>query len=321
MNRRVEDEKWVNNDIARPAFWVSRSRHLKKMGSLDLKGLEANIEFLLENGLQSIFVACGAGELHALTQEEYKLMVETAIKQVSGRVPVYSGVGGNIQHALEQARISADAGTDGYLILPPYLIDPSQDGLFNYLKAIIESTDLNAIVYQRDNCILTKETLLALCDLPQLIGFKDGIGNMEFNTEAVQLIGDRLEWINGMPLAEVTMATYYNLGYRTYSSAISNYIPHISAKYFEALKQGDKKTVHDLLDDVILPIHSIRKRKKGYAVSLIKAGMNIVGLPVGTTVRPPIAPVEQAHYDELKEILTAANEKYPSEKTVQVEVS
>lgn len=292
---------------------------LKENGELDLKGLEANIDFLLESGLQSVFVACGAGELHALTQEEYKVMVEAVVKQVDGRVPVYTGVGGNISHALEQAKISEEAGADGYLILPPYLIDPSQDGLYNYLKAIIESTDLNAIVYQRDKCILTKETLLALCELPQLVGFKDGVGNMEFNTEAVQLIGDRLEWINGMPLAEVTMAAYYNLGYRTYSSAISNYIPHISAKYFEALQLGDVKTVRELHEEVILPIHSIRKRKEGYAVSLIKAGMNIIGLPVGTTVRPPIAPVEQEHYDELKGILEKTLENYPvPEKTVEV---
>ncbi|WP_424236828.1 5-dehydro-4-deoxyglucarate dehydratase [Bhargavaea ginsengi] len=292
---------------------------LKENGELDLKGLEANIDFLLDSGLQSVFVACGAGELHALTQEEYKVMVEAVVKQVDGRVPVYTGVGGNISHALEQAKISEEAGADGYLILPPYLIDPSQDGLYNYLKSIIESTDLSAIVYQRDKCILTKETLLALCELPQLVGFKDGVGNMEFNTEAVQLIGNRLEWINGMPLAEVTMAAYYNLGYRTYSSAISNYIPHISAKYFEALQQGDGKTIRELHEEVILPIHSIRKRKEGYAVSLIKAGMNIIGLPVGTTVRPPIAPVEPEHYEELKGILEKALEKYPvPEKTVEV---
>ncbi|MCS0670120.1 5-dehydro-4-deoxyglucarate dehydratase [Cytobacillus firmus] len=295
---------------------------LKENGELDLKGFEANVNFLLESGLQSVFVACGAGELHALTQEEYKTIVKTAVRLVNGRVPVYTGVGGNVKHALEQAEISAEVGADGYLILPPYLISPSEDGLYNYLKVIIESTELSAIVYQRDKCILTKEALLKLCELPQLVGFKDGVGNMEFNIEAIQLIGDRLEWINGMPLAEVTMAAYYNLGYRTYSSAISNYIPHISAKYFNALQRGDNQTVHELLNDIILPIHAIRKRKEGYAVSLIKAGMNIVGLPVGTTVRPPVAPVESTHYGELKEILGRALEKYPvSGITTEVEVT
>lgn len=280
-------------------------------GTLDLKGLEANIDFLLDEGLQSIFVACGAGELHAISNTEYRSMVEVAIEKTKGKVPLYTGVGGNITAALEQAKISEELGADGYLILPPYLIDPSQEGLYNYLAEIINSTDLNAIVYNRDNCVLTSDTLGKLCEYPQLVGFKDGVGNMETVAEFTHLFGDRLEWINGMPLAEVTMASYMNLGYNSYSSAISNYIPHVSAIYYEALKSGDKNLAKEIYGDVILPIHRIRKQKKGYAVSLIKAGMKIVGLPVTTNVRAPIAPVEEEHYAQLKVIVEKALEKYP----------
>ncbi|WP_249869067.1 5-dehydro-4-deoxyglucarate dehydratase [Oceanobacillus saliphilus] len=282
-------------------------------GKLDLEGLGKNIEFLVENGLSSVFVACGAGEMHAISNEEYRSMVEVAVEKTKGKVPLYTGVGGNITHALEQAAISEELGAEGYLILPPYLIDPSQDGLYNYLSTIIQSTDLNAIVYQRDNCILELKTLQELCELPQLVGYKDGVGNMENNVEFTQVIGDRLDWINGMPLAEVTMAAYVNLGFTSYSSAISNYIPHISAKYYEALLNGDREVVHAIYKGVIFPIHRIRKQKKGYAVSLIKAGMQIVGLPITTNVRGPIAPVEDGHYKELKLIIENALEKYPAQ--------
>lgn len=281
-------------------------------GKLDLEALGKNIEFLIEGGLSSIFVACGAGELHAISNEEYRSMVEVAVNRTEGKVPLYTGVGGNISNALEQAKISEELGVEGYLILPPYLIDPSQDGIYDYLRTIIQSTELNAIVYQRDNCILDSKTLKKLCELPQLVGFKDGVGNMEINTEFTHLIGDRLEWVNGMPLAEVTMAAYVNLGFTSYSSAISNYIPHISAMYYEALLTGNKEVAHELHEDVILPIHRIRKQKKGYAVSLIKAGMQIVGLPVTTKVRAPIATVEKEHYEELKKIIDHALEKYPA---------
>ena len=102
------------------------------------------------------------------------------------------------------------------------------------------------------------------------------------------------------------------LGFTSYSSAISNYIPHISAKYYEALLSGNKEVVHELYENVIFPIHRIRKQKKGYAVSFIKAGMQIVGLPVTTNVRAPIAPVEEGHYEELKVIIENALEKYPA---------
>lgn len=284
---------------------------MDQAGNIDLEGLGKNIEFLIDSGLSSVFVACGAGELHAISNEEYRAMVEVAIEKTKGKVPLYTGVGGNITHALEQAKISEELGVEGYLILPPYLIDPSQDGIYNYLSEIISSTNLNAIVYQRDNCILEPETLQKLCALPQLTAFKDGVGNMELNVEFTHLIGDRLEWINGMPLAEVTMAAYVNLGFTSYSSAISNYIPHISKKYYDALLAGDMKVVNEIYEDVVFPIHRIRKQKKGYAVSLIKAGMKIVGLPVTTNVRAPIAPVEKEHYNALKSVIEKALEKYP----------
>ncbi|WP_134698632.1 5-dehydro-4-deoxyglucarate dehydratase [Ammoniphilus sp. YIM 78166] len=283
-------------------------------GKVDFKGLEANIQFLLDEGLGSIFVACGAGEFHALNQQEYRDIVKASVAQVNGRVPLYTGVGGNIEHALDCARISEELGADGYLILPPYLIEPEQEGLYDYLSTIIGSTSLNAIVYNRDNCVLSLETVKKLVEYPQLVGLKDGLGNMELNLEITETIGDRLIYLNGMPMAEVTMPAYTNIGFDSYSSAISNYIPHISAMFFDALKKGDRKLVNDLYQDVILPINRIRRSRKGYAVSLIKAGMQIVGLPVSGKVRAPITPVEPAHYEQLEAILKVALEKYPKQK-------
>lgn len=278
--------------------------------SIDYVAFQRNVEFLIENGLESVFIACGAGELHAIDIEEYEQLIIKAKEVVKGRVPIYTGVGGNITTALQQTKLSAKHQIEGYLILPPYLIEPSQDGIYEYVKTIAESTELNAIVYQRDNCILTLDTLKKLAEIPQLKGFKDGAGNIEVNVEFTQALGDRFVWINGMPLAEVTMPTYVIIGYDTYSSAISNYIPYVSKQYFEALKNGDKQKVSDIYEDIIFPIHNIRRQKKGYAVSLIKAGMQIVGLPVSNNVRPPIAPVEPEHYEALKVIIAKAEEKY-----------
>lgn len=280
-------------------------------GSLNEKALEANIRFLLDNGLSAIFIGCGSGEFHAVSPAEYRTMVEIALSVAQGKVPVYTGVGGNLSHAQELARLSESLGADGYLILPPYLIEPEQEGLYQYLKTVIDSTSLNAIVYQRDNCVLTLPTLLRLLESPQLVGFKDGLGNMEANIEFTQTIGDRLGWLNGMPMAEVTMPAYVNLSFRSYSSAISNYIPHISSMFYEALLQQNKELLNELYMHVILPISRIRRQRKGYAVSLIKAGMEIVGLPVGTAVRPPLIPVEKEHYQQLEQILKTTFERFP----------
>lgn len=287
-------------------------------GNIDEKALIANIEYLLEEGLESIFIACGAGEFHNISIEEYERMVKLATSIVDGKVPVYTGVGGNLSEAIEKAKISESNGADGYLILPPYLIEGEQEGIYEYYKSIATSTNLNAILYQRANAVANVETIEKLTEFSQVVGVKDGTGNMELNIELTQTIGDRLGWLNGMPLAEVTMPAYFPLGFNCYSSAISNYIPHISRKFYNAVLAGDKETVREIHNEVILPINRIRNKRKGYQVSLIKAGMEIVGHSVKNTVRPPVTSVEKEHYEELKQVLKTALDKYPPNRKITI---
>ncbi len=286
---------------------------MKSNGEIDTDAFVKNIEFLLEGGLQAVFPACGAGEYTNLNDEEYKTLVDLTVKTVNGKVPVYSGVGGNIEEAKRRAKLSEELGADGYLIMPPYLIIGSQEGIYEYFAQIAQASSLNAIIYQRDNAILEADTLKKLIEVEQIVGFKDGYGNMELNSEFSHKFKGEIDFLNGMPMAEVTMSTYMPLGYDSYSSAISNYIPHISRKYFVAIQQGDSEVADDIYENIILPLHAIRKKEKGYAVALIKAGMKIVGLPVGDAVRAPVIEVKEEHYNEMKEVLDKALELYPSE--------
>ncbi|MFE5321055.1 5-dehydro-4-deoxyglucarate dehydratase [Paenibacillus sp. NPDC056579] len=286
---------------------------------LDEQALAANVNFLIQSGLDAIFICAGSGEFQSLSRSEYETMIDIAVSASNGSVPVFAGVGGNIQHALELTEIASDRGADGILILPPYLIVPEQEGLYRYYKTIAEHTELQAILYQRDNAVFTVQTVERLASIPQIIGFKDGHGNMELNIELVHTIGDRLNWMNGMPFAEVTMPAYKGLGFRSYSSAISNYLPHISRMYYNALAQGDKSLLDVLYREVILPINQVRKLRKGYAVSLIKAGMEIVGLPIGGKVRAPLVEVEKEHYAQLEKLVTRANTLFPPKSPISSE--
>lgn len=281
-------------------------------GNIDEQALATNVKYLIDSGLSSIFIACGSGEFHALNKGEYQTMIEVAVAVTNRQVPVYSGVGGSIADAVELVTLSEDLGVDGYLILPPYLIEGEQEGLYNYYKTILSSSNLDAILYQRDNAVLQLATLKRLLDeFPQIVGVKDGHGNMELNLELTQTIGDRVEWLNGMPFAEITMPAYKGIGFNSYSSAMSNYLPHVSKLYFDALLESNDELANEIYVDVLLPINHIRKQRKGYAVSLIKAGMSIIGLPVENTVRPPCVPVQQDHYDQLKVIIENTLGKYP----------
>jgi 5-dehydro-4-deoxyglucarate dehydratase len=284
--------------------------------NVDEKSFESNLRFLLRNGIDSVFVCAGSGEFQSLDKGEFEKLVSIGVSVVAGKVPVFAGVGGNIKEALERARIAESFGADGLLLLPPYLIIPEQEGLYRYYRTIAESTGLPVIVYQRDNAVFALDTLEKLANLPNVIGFKDGLGNMELNIEFLQSLGTRLQWMNGMPLAELTMPAYTALGFRSYSSAISNYIPRISRLYYESLLGGNKSLVQTIYCEVLLPIHRIRQLRKGYAVSLIKAGMEIIGLPVGLTVRPPLVQVEREHYLQLENIIKRSFELFSDSNNV-----
>ncbi|MDF2721853.1 MAG: putative 5-dehydro-4-deoxyglucarate dehydratase [Paenibacillus sp.] len=281
---------------------------------VDELGFEANVSFLARNGLNSVFVCAGSGEYQSLSLAEFEQLVTIGVSAAAGKVPIFAGVGGNIREALARVKAAERLGASGFLLLPPYLIVPEQEGLYQYYRTISDSTSLPLILYQRDNAVFTPRTLERLAELPNVIGFKDGLGNMELNVEYVQTIGSRLQWVNGMPMAEFTMPVYHALGYQSYSSAISNYIPHISRLFYDSLLGGDQERLQTIYREVLLPIHHIRQSRKGYAVSLIKAGMQIIGQPISLSVRAPLVPVEKEHYAQLETVIQRSFELFPVSK-------
>src|SRR5205814_1977569 len=103
----------------------------------------------LANGAGGVFPACGTGEFHALTVDESAAMTRIAVEEAAGSVPVISGAGGPLPHAVELARRAAEAGADGLLLLPPYLVGGPADGLERYVDAVASASPLPLIVYNR----------------------------------------------------------------------------------------------------------------------------------------------------------------------------
>lgn len=154
-------------------------------------------------------------------------MVEVVILVVGGKVLVYMGVGGNFSIVFEWVQLLVKKGVDGYLILFLYLVYGEQEGLYQYVKMIIESIDLNVIFYQCDNIIFFFEQIKWLIEFEQFVGVKDGVGNMDLNINFVYMFGDCLGWFNGMLMVEVMMLVYLLIGFYFYFLVILNYILYI----------------------------------------------------------------------------------------------
>lgn len=246
-----------------------------------------------------LFAAGGTGEGFSLTSAELDRVVRVAVDEIGGRVPVLASATGGTMQAIEQARAAEAAGADGILLLPPYLTEADQEGLIEHVSAVCRATSLGVIVYSRANAVLKDTSVAALADRnANLIGFKDGIGNIEQLTRIYARVGDRLTYIGGLPTAETFALPLLQLGLSTYSSAMFNFVPEFAVSFYNDVRAQDRDAVYQKLNDFVIPYLDIRDRVKGYGVSIIKAGLTAVGRD-GGPVRPPLQNLTESDLQDL----------------------
>jgi 5-dehydro-4-deoxyglucarate dehydratase len=171
------------------------------------------------------------------------------------------------------------------------------------VEAVCKSVRFGVVVYNRGGCRLNADSLVRLAErCPNLIGFKDGVGDLELLAATRAAVGDRLIYINGMPTAETYAAAFRAAGVVTYSSAVFNFIPRTALKFHAAINARDDATVDVLMRDFFVPYVRLRARQPGYAVSIVKAGAEIVGRGAGK-VRSPLSDCTVEEIKELKALI------------------
>jgi 5-dehydro-4-deoxyglucarate dehydratase len=281
--------------------------HFDADGNFDEAPYREHCGWMLEHELTGLFAAGGTGEFFSLTPAEVATVVSAAVAETAGKIPVISGCGYGTAIATGIARDAEKAGADGLLLLPPYLMHAKQEGLADHIEAVCRATGLGVIVYNRDNAIVNDDTLARLCDRnPNLVGFKDGVGDIELMTRIYARMGDRLTYIGGLPTAETFATPYLTMGVTTYSSAIFNFMPEWALAFYKAVRAGDQVHVMQQLRDFVLPYITLRNKGQGYAVSIVKAGMKIIGRDAGP-VRSPLTDLSAAEEAELRALIAKAS--------------
>ncbi|MCH7273856.1 5-dehydro-4-deoxyglucarate dehydratase [Burkholderia gladioli] len=258
------------------------------------------LEWLAPYGASALFVAGGTGEFFSLTRDDYSNVVRTAAETCKGKVPILAGAGGPTRVAIEYAKEAQRLGANGVLLMPHYLTEASQEGIAEHAEQVCKAVpDIGVIIYNRANSKLNADMLERLAErCPNLIGFKDGVGEIEAMVTIRRRLGDRFAYLGGLPTAEVYAAAYKALGVPVYSSAVFNFIPKTAMDFYRAIAADDHATVGKLIDTFFLPYLKIRNRRAGYAVSIVKAGAKLVGHDAGP-VRAPLTDLNEAELAEL----------------------
>ncbi|EPH43931.1 5-dehydro-4-deoxyglucarate dehydratase [Streptomyces aurantiacus] len=275
-------------------------------GSVGIETFRTHVRAGVEAGAAAVFACCGTGEFHALTPEEFQRLVAAAVEETAGRVPVVAGAGYGTALAVRYAKLAEEAGADGLLAMPPYLVLAAQEGLIRHYTELAAATSLDVVVYQRDNAVFTPETVVELARADGIIGFKDGLGDLDLMQRIVSAVRTEVPgeflYFNGLPTAELTGLAYRGIGVSLYSSAVFCFAPDLALAFHKALNSGDDETAERLVDGFYRPFVELRMEGRGYAVSLVKAGVRLAGLDVGG-VRPPLHEPSDDHLKRLAELI------------------
>ena len=156
-------------------------------GNVDWAALERLIELHAANGTAAIVSVGTTGESATLSVEEHGEVIRHSLAAVAGRMPVIAGTGGNATaEAIELTALARDLGASACLLVTPYYNKPTQEGLYQHFRTIAEAVDIPQILYNvpgRTGCDMLNDTVLRLCEVPNIVGIKDATGNLDRGRE------------------------------------------------------------------------------------------------------------------------------------------
>ncbi|MCW2282918.1 4-hydroxy-tetrahydrodipicolinate synthase [Rhodoblastus acidophilus] len=247
-----------------------------KDGAFDEAAFRALIDWQIDSGIHGLVPVGTTGESPTLSHEEHRRVVETAVAQAAGRVPVIAGAGSNnTAEAVDLARHAEKAGADAILVVTPYYNKPNQEGLFQHFKAIDDAVGLPIVIYNippRSVIDMSVDTMKRCRDaLKNIVGVKDATGNISrvslqraaMGPDFVQFSGD-----------DMTALACFAAGAHGCISVVSNVAPGLCAQLMNAAAAGDFAKALEIQDKLV-PLHGATFLEAG--VTGAKTGLAFLG--------------------------------------------
>jgi 4-hydroxy-tetrahydrodipicolinate synthase len=260
-------------------------------GSVDYDTLRKLIDWHIAEGTNCIGVVGTTGESPTVTVEEHREIIRVSVEQAAGRVPIMAGAGANsTKEAIELSEYAKKVGADCTLQVVPYYNKPTQEGIYQHFKAIVEAVDIPVVLYNvpgRTVADMTPETALRLAQLPGVIGIKEATGNLE---RAAWLIKQAPKGFSVYSGDDPTAVALMLLGGHGNISVTANVAPRGMAELCKAAMAQDAKRAVELHMQ-LLPLHKqlfVEPNPIPVKWALARMGK------VGGTLRLPLTPLSAA---------------------------
>lgn len=216
-------------------------------GGLDIPALNQLIEFHIEQGSDGIVIVGTTGESPTVDFDEHCLLIDTAVRQVNGRVPVIAGTGANsTKEAINLTQKAKALGADACLLVAPYYNKPTQAGLYQHFKAVADAVNIPQILYNvpsRTGCDIANDTVISLSAHPNIVGIKDATGGMERGTDLLLRVPKDFAVYSG---DDATAMSLMLLGGHGVISVTANVAPKLMHDMCVAALKGDAVTARSI---------------------------------------------------------------------------
>ncbi len=254
-------------------------------GALDLEAFARLIDHQIGGGTQGLVVAGSTGEAHMLDEHEYERLLAFAVERVARRIPVLAGTGeAATSGTIARTRRAKALGADAALVVTPYYVRPTQDGLRRHFLEVAEHCDIPVVMYNvpsRTGCDMLPETVAALRDDPRIVGIKEAVGTPERIRAIAQLARPGFVYLSGDDgsATEAMLA-----GAAGVVSVLNNLVPGPFRELCDTARSGDRTAAMQRLERLRPLLEALDCAPNPIAV---KAGLAELGL-CRATVRLPL---------------------------------
>jgi 4-hydroxy-tetrahydrodipicolinate synthase len=268
--------------------------------SLDETTLRSLVRRQIQAGI-NFLVPCGTtGESPTLTRAEHLRVVEIAIEEAAGKVPVLAGAGGyNTHEVIELARELEHMGASGILSVTPYYNKPTQEGLYQHYRAIAEAIGLPIVVYSvqgRTGVNVEPTTLAKLAQIENIVGVKEASGNIGQMANVIHEVPPDFIVLSGDDAVTIPLMA---LGGRGVISVVSNQIPGEMTQLAQACMRNDFEEARRI-QARYLPLMNVNFVESNPIP--VKAAMALMGL-LAPVYRLPMCPPAPANLIKIEKVL------------------
>ncbi|TMI20661.1 4-hydroxy-tetrahydrodipicolinate synthase [Candidatus Bathyarchaeota archaeon] len=265
-------------------IWTPIPTPLTTQGKIDKEATKKLVDFHIESGIDGILPLGTSGEFALLIREERKLLVETVVDEVNGRVPVVAGVSDpSLENVLQLSADAKDAGADAVIATPPYYFTTTDQGHYHHFKTISESIDLPLMIYnipEWTHSFVTPETVQRLADENLVVGMKYTEYNFLNLVRFLKTSQGKISIFTGSDAMAYSDLEFGGSGGILGSA---NVAPKIASKIFDDYRKGDLRGARES-QEKLLPV--IEALGVGKYPAALKVAMSLIGVPVGPLKEP-----------------------------------